>query len=191
MQYEIKTERLILKILDTSFYRQQIAYQKNNREHFLNIYPALTDDFFSEFHQMEVLRKEFQWAMDGFAYRYYIFSKEDPFLKKILGDVSITNILGGNAQSCKMGYKLDKDEVGRGYMAEAMQKMIKFVFDELDLQRIEINIMPENQKSIALAERLGFVHEGTVYSYLKINGIWEDHLRYSMIKAVYDGNTDE
>lgn len=191
MQYEIKTERLILKILDTSFYRQQIAYQRNNKEHFLNIYPALTDDFYSEFHQMEVLRKEFQWAMDGFAYRYYIFSKEDSFLKKILGDVSITNILGGNAQSCKMGYKLDKDEVGRGYMSEAIQKMIRFAFDELDLQRIEINIMPENQKSIALAERLGFINEGIVHSYLKINGKWEDHVRYSLIKAIYDGNIDE
>lgn len=190
LQYEIQTERLILKILDTSFYRQQIVYQRNNKEHFLNIYPALTDDFYSEFHQMEVLRKEFQWAMDGFAYRYYIFSKEDSFFKKIIGDISITNILGGNAKSCKMGYKLDKDEVGKGYMAEAMQKMIRFVFDELDLQRIEINIMPDNEKSIALAEKLGFLNEGTAYSYLKINGSWEDHTRFALIKAKYDGELD-
>jgi ribosomal-protein-alanine N-acetyltransferase len=187
IKYEIQTERLVLKILDTSFYRQLINYQKNNKEHFIHIYPELKDDFYSEFHQMEVLRKEFQMAMDAFAYRYYIFSKEDGFFNKILGDVSITNILGGNAKSCKIGYKLDKDELGKGYMTEAIHKMIRFVYDELELQRIEINIMPDNEKSIALAQKIGFIYEGVVHSYLKIHGKWEDHVRYALIKSKYDG----
>jgi [ribosomal protein S5]-alanine N-acetyltransferase len=191
LKYEIQTDRLILKILDTSFYRQLVGYQRDNKDHFIHIYPELNDDFYSEFHQMEILRKEFQMTMDAFAYRYYIFSKEDEFFKKILGDISITNIHGGNAKSCKIGYKLDKDELGKGYMTEAMQKMIRFVFDELDLQRIEINIMPDNLKSIALAEKLGFAYEGNVYSYLKIQGNWEDHVRYSLIKAKYDGVENE
>ncbi len=42
--------------------------------------------------------------------------------------------------------------------------------------RIEGNIMPRNRASIAVVEKCGFVREGISRKYLKINGVWEDHV---------------
>ncbi len=191
LHYEINTNRLLLKILDSSFYRHAVKYQSDNRDHFLDIYPKLHVDYYSEIYQMELLRKEFRMALESLAFRYYIFNKDDIALEKIVGDISITNILEGNACSCKIGYKLDKDETGKGYMTEAMKKIISHVFDVLGLQRIEVNILPRNAQSSKLAKKLGFCYEGTAYSYLKVHDKWEDHDRYSLIKSKYYGENNE
>ena len=48
--------------------------------------------------------------------------------------------------------------------------------EELGLHRIEANIMPCNLPSLGVAEKCGFVREGLSRKYLKINGVWEDHI---------------
>jgi len=45
---------------------------------------------------------------------------------------------------------------------------------------LEANIQPRNTRSIKLAERCGFRHEGLSRHYLRINGIWQDHERYAI-----------
>jgi ribosomal-protein-alanine N-acetyltransferase len=44
--------------------------------------------------------------------------------------------------------------------------------------------MPGNTGSIKLLEKLGFVYEGTARQYLFINGKWEDHNHYTLLKEV-------
>ena len=83
--------------------------------------------------------------------------------------------------SCHLGYKLDKDEVNKGYVTEAIQKGIDIMFNELKLHRIEANIMPKNKCSLRVVEKLGFYNEGLAYKYLKINGKWEDHIHMVLL----------
>jgi ribosomal-protein-alanine N-acetyltransferase len=83
--------------------------------------------------------------------------------------------------SCYLGYKLDKDEINQGYMTEAIKKGIDIVFSEYGLHRIEANIIPRNKRSLKVTEKLGFYNEGTAYKYLKINGIWEDHIHMVLL----------
>jgi ribosomal-protein-alanine N-acetyltransferase len=75
-----------------------------------------------------------------------------------------------------MGYKLDKDELNKGYITEALRKGIDIMFNEYGLHRIEANIMPKNSRSLRVAEKLGFYNEGLALKYLKISGRWEDHI---------------
>ena len=70
---------------------------------------------------------------------------------------------------------------GKGYGTEAVQLMLKHVFKELKLHRVEANIQPGNIASIALVKRAGFVQEGYSRCYLKISGKWRDHERWALL----------
>jgi ribosomal-protein-alanine N-acetyltransferase len=69
-------------------------------------------------------------------------------------------------------------------MTEAISAGVSVIFEDYGLHRIEANIMPKNKRSLRVAEKLGFYNEGYAKKYLKINGVWEDHIH--MVK-INDG----
>ena len=66
-------------------------------------------------------------------------------------------------------------------MREGLQLVIERAFDELGLHRLEANIQPANERSIALVRGLGFRNEGLSRRYLKISGRWRDHERWALL----------
>lgn len=104
---------------------------------------------------------------------------------EICGKVAVFGIISGNFALCVIGYKLDEEHVGKGLMTEALRRIEEFLFDELHLRRIEINIMPRNSRSIAVVTRLGYQLECEIKEYIRINGVWEDHLRYVKVNEGY------
>lgn len=71
--------------------------------------------------------------------------------------------------------------LNKGIMTEALSVIIPIAFDELNLHRLEANIMPSNQASIRVVEKLGFYQEGYSKEYLFINGSWRDHIHMVLI----------
>lgn len=70
---------------------------------------------------------------------------------------------------------------GKGYMKEGLTLMIRYAFNELGLHRLEANIQPDNQASIALAKSVGFEYEGFSPRYLRIHDQWCDHERWALL----------
>jgi len=64
--------------------------------------------------------------------------------------------------SIEVGYDLNKNFWGNGYMLEAMQEIIRFAKDKMDMKEIKACISVENQKSISLITKLGFIENGTM-----------------------------
>ncbi|MGM7637026.1 GNAT family N-acetyltransferase [Bacillus sp. Hm123] len=60
----------------------------------------------------------------------------------------------------EIGYWLDSKFSGYGYMTEAVQAITSFAFEQLTANRVEIRCDPDNQRSRAIAEKLGFALEG-------------------------------
>lgn len=90
----------------------------------------------------------------GKSARFFIYSKEIP--QKIIGMCNFTQIFRGAFQACYLGYKIDHDYEGKGHMFEALEYLIRHVFEELKLHRIMANYMPTNYRSEKLLKRFRF-----------------------------------
>ena len=99
----------------------------------------------------------------------------------ILGFFNLSQIVRRSFHSAYLGYAVGKPHAGRGYMREGIELVLRRAFVDLKLHRIEANIQPENDASIALARGAGFHREGFSPRYLKIGGRWRDHERYAIL----------
>ncbi len=177
----LETERLLLKVIDETYAKRVLDYVTRNKEFMKEWEPIGNDDFYTLDYHDQQLKKELEHITNGSMFKVWIFKKEDKELNKIIGFISLNNIIRGGFLSCFLGYRLDKDEINKGYMTEAIEKVIQYGFNELKLHRIEANIMPKNKRSLRVVEKLGFYHEGLAKKYLKINGEWEDHIHMVML----------
>lgn len=101
-----------------------------------------------------------------------------PRTEGLVGGVTLEHVRRGASMSAALGYWLGERYVGQGYMTEALQSLIAYAFDDLDLSRLEAACLPENAPSQRLLERNGFAREGEARRYLQINGAWRDHILY-------------
>ncbi len=183
----LNTSRLQLVAIDERYADRVYKYYERNKQSFEKVMPLPQPNFYSpEFHQ-QLLREQTAAMQEGKLLKIYLFLETDKEQATIIGDISFNHILRGPLQSCFLGYKLDENHRGKGYMFEALKLLIEFGFKALKLHRIEANIMPFNSKSIELAEKIGFKKEGFSPDYLKINGKWENHLRYAVLKSDFEG----
>ncbi len=179
----LESHRLQLNVLDYTFAEQVLRYYTRNRQHFQKAMPLMKDDFLTLSYQQILLKQQSREYNEGRLFKLWLFDKSDTAYQKIIGDISFNNIVWGCFLSCHLGYKLDKDHEQQGYMTEALRVAIAHIFRHFKLHRIEANIMPLNHRSISLIERLGFKKEGFSPDYLKINGQWENHIRYALLNT--------
>lgn len=111
----------------------------------------------------------------GTGYGYGIFAEG-----RFAGEINISSIQRGPFQSAYVGYWMDKDLAGRGYVPEACVVLFRHAFERLGLHRLEVSIIPRNRPSRRVAEKLGLRGEGIALRYLEIDGRWEDHVRYAI-----------
>jgi ribosomal-protein-alanine N-acetyltransferase len=99
----------------------------------------------------------------------------------VLGSIEISRIARGNFQSAYLGYSILPEYRGLGYMTEALQLALRHAFRTLRLHRVEANVEPGNEASLALVRRAGFTREGFSRRYLKLGGRWRDHERWALL----------
>src|SRR5262245_19731489 len=97
------------------------------------------------------------------------------------GTASLGHITYGNLEGAYLGYSAFVPYQAKGYMSEGLRLVLRHGFRTLGLHRTEASVQPENERSIALVERLGFRREGFSPRYLKIGGRWRDHVRFAML----------
>lgn len=99
---------------------------------------------------------------------------------RIVGQVSLGEVIRGPLQQCFMGYWLGHEFTGRGYMTEGVRLATDIAFEDMRLHRVEVNIQPHNAASRRVAQRVGYRLEGFSPRYLRIAGAWADHERWAM-----------
>lgn len=106
---------------------------------------------------------------------YLIYAASD-----LVGVFNINEIVRGYFQSGYLGFYGAQKHAGKGLMSQGLKLVLKKIFDELSLHRIEANIQPMNFFSVRLVQKNGFKKEGYSPKYLKINGEWCDHERWAL-----------
>ena len=96
------------------------------------------------------------------------------------GEITLSSIQRGPFQNGSIGYWIDEELAGSGFIPEAVVVVLQFAFETLRLHRIEVAIIPRNTASRRVVEKLGLRNEGVALGFLEINGEWEDHVRYAM-----------
>lgn len=99
----------------------------------------------------------------------------------ILGAFNLSEIVRGALQSAYLGYWVGVSYAGQGYMREGLQLELDHAFRRVGLHRVEANIQPSNEPSLALVRGAGFRREGFSPRYLEIAGQWRDHERWALL----------
>jgi ribosomal-protein-alanine N-acetyltransferase len=97
----------------------------------------------------------------------------------------------GPFQNAYVGYWIDQAMAGQNYTPESAVVSFRFAFDDLELHRLQVAIIPRNTASRRVAEKLGLRNEGTAERYLEINGRWEDHIRYAITSEEWAERRDD
>jgi ribosomal-protein-alanine N-acetyltransferase len=112
------------------------------------------------------------------AYPFFVFEASGG----LVGGVTVSQVRRGVSQSCSIGYWMGAPHAGKGLMTAAVKALTPFAFEALKLRRIEAACLPRNAASIRLLEKSGFEREGYARQYLCIDGLWQDHLLYALLR---------
>jgi [ribosomal protein S5]-alanine N-acetyltransferase len=133
----------------------------------------------------KLLRRILTRPPDADIIDYAIHRKDDDTL---IGCGMIAHINHYNHR-CDLGIGMgyDKQNWGKGYAHETLRAIIKYCFNELDLNRIGAEIYEFNMRSIRLFEGLGFHREGVKRQYIFKDGVMKDEFLYSLLKEDWAG----
>jgi GrpB-like predicted nucleotidyltransferase (UPF0157 family)/RimJ/RimL family protein N-acetyltransferase len=107
---------------------------------------------------------------------YLVFDENN----QIVGVFNISEIVRGLFQNAFLGFYGVTEYADQGYMSAGLKLVLKKIFKELTLHRIEANIQPDNHRSLQLVKKNGFRYEGFSPRYLEINGEWRGHEHWAM-----------
>jgi ribosomal-protein-serine acetyltransferase len=177
---QIETDRLILRAPlqagDGNVVNQAIKDSINELKQWLFLYQAIPTVEETEI----ILRNAHIDFLKRESFRYLIFHKGT---NDFIGTASLHRI-NWKISKCEIGYWINSQFSGNGYMTEAVSELTNLGFQQLKFRRIEIRCESTNFKSRSIPEKLGFELEGTLRNDdLSADGSkLTDTCIYSMIK---------
>lgn len=168
--YEVEIKPLSLDIADKLF-----ELTDKNRNHIGKMLPWIdgvktvddTIEFIKDFQKQET---EKSGIVFGIWYQ-----------DNLIGVIDFHKI-NNKEKNAQIGYWIDEDYQGKGIVTKACEMLVKYGFNVLNLNRLEIHCSTENPKSANIAKRLGFVKEGVLRESTILHGKFQDMELYSLLK---------
>ncbi len=159
---ELITERLTLRqmlVLDTQDMYEYAS--RNDVTKYLTWYPHADKTYTKEY--LQYLGGRYA---AGMFYDWAIVYEPDC---KMVGTCGFTSF-NCASDSGEVGYVLNPEYWGKGIAGEALERVLRFGFEELNLHRIEAKFIKENERSRRLMERVGMTFEGYLREGMLVKG---------------------
>lgn len=102
---------------------------------------------------------------------------------RIIGSLTLDKGKGIHGCKAELGYVIAREYWGKGYATEAIKLAVKSGFADLEIERIEAFVDPDNVASQRVLEKNGFTKEGLLRSCIVQKGKVKDRIIYSILKA--------
>ncbi|NSX56046.1 GNAT family N-acetyltransferase [Parasulfitobacter algicola] len=183
----LETERMSLRPPTHADFRYWSSLRSQSETFLKQWEPTWADDHLTR----KAFTNRVYWAnrsiSNGSAVPLFLIRREDGTL---IGAITLDNIRRGPSQAGTLGYWIGAAHARKGYMREAIQAVVHYAFQQLDLSRVEAACLPENVASRGVLEKSGFKYEGVAQSYLQINGRWRNHVLYANLRNDRRGKTE-
>lgn len=179
---QIETPRTFLCLPEIKNTNAFLHYYKKNKAYLEPWEVEKNANFYTKNHFQAMTKHVHYLFHQGEAVRLIIMNKDKT---KVIGICNFTSVIRGIAQSCYLGYAIDEDFQGQGYMKEAAAAAINYMFEQWRIHRIMAHYMPHNKKSAILLKSLGFVEEGYAKACFKVAGKWQDHVLTAKIAETH------
>jgi [ribosomal protein S5]-alanine N-acetyltransferase len=171
----LATQRLLLRASGPALAAAVAAYHQRNREPHAPWNPPMPADLFTADGQRERLAAAAKAEAEGTQIGWWLCLRDGD--SQVIGHARFSQIARGPFHSAILGYAIDAAHEGRGLMREALTAALADAFGpRVALHRVQANARVENERSLQLLARLGFVREGVAKEYLYIDGAWRDHV---------------
>ena len=176
---KVPGKRVVLRPAERGDWQEWAALRAESREFLTPWEPTSPYDALTRAaYRRRLARFSLDWRTDQ-GYSFFLFRVEDGAL---LGGIGLTNVRRGVAETGSLGYWTGQRFAGQGYMSEGLQLLLGFAFDSLKLHRVEAACLPSNGRSRRVLLKGGFREEGYAKKYLCIDGQWQDHVLFGILR---------
>jgi len=177
----LETDRLVLRPVTPADAVAVFLYASN---------PAVTRFTLFETHQTI---DDSRWFVTDYTRSRYVNREPDPFgivlktdpLKTVVGAMGVHWASHPNLVM-EFGYSLAEPYWGRGLIVEAAGPVIRYVFEEYAVERLQAQVFVGNDASERVLQKLGFTREGVLRSLVLRRGRWWDIVTYSLLRAEWE-----
>jgi Acetyltransferases, including N-acetylases of ribosomal proteins len=115
-------------------------------------------------------------------YRFAIETLKD---SQYIGGCSISNVDWKNSTAAVSIFIGKKEFWGNGYGSDTMKTLIKFIFMEMNLNKVRLNVYSFNERAIKCYEKCGFKIEGVLRQEIYREGKYYDVIAMGMLREEY------
>ena len=155
----LESERLLLRKCMESDYKDSFKYCCSDPELArLQSFDVHEND---QVTKRSFKEKEEQYKVDNMFYEWAVVRKED---NQFMGEIALVHY-NEEYNSLELGYHLGKAFRGHGYMQEALNRILKFAFEELDVDQVYALILNDNNSSKKVAKSNNLEYTETIERY--------------------------
>jgi ribosomal-protein-alanine N-acetyltransferase len=155
-----------------------LDYHLRNREHLKPWTPIVPQGFFELAYQQKRLEHYWELMRRSEEFRFGVWDG-----KKLCASINLTAVEYAAFQNGRLGYSVDGEHTGRGVASEFIGKVCGYAFSQLNLHRLEANVMPRNIASQKALLKCGFTRIGYSPAMIEIAGKWEDHEMFAKVNG--------
>ena len=135
---------------------------------------------------LEDTRRFLQWELDryqaGQISEWAVMEKADG---RIIGSIGVVEYQELH-RSCEIGYVLGREYWGLGIAAEALERVLGYLFEESDVNRIHAVCCEENHASARVLEKCGFLYEGLQRQSIRMKGRFWNMRMYALLREDWE-----